>query len=89
MPVYVTIVGLAALPLLLNVLFFTSSEFCGCKPWTIMGMLVALMTSAAVVGQLVEDRHWRAITKVAGYGSLGAVLYLGLGRAVENISRIL
>ena len=92
-PVYLTIVALGSLPLLTNILFFTSRDFCGCEPWTVMGLLL-LMTSAAAVGwhllAILKAPRWQVLLiETIGFAGLIAILILGLTRVGEDIARIL
>lgn len=93
MPVYLTIVALGSLPLLTNILFFTSRDFCGCEPWTVMGLLL-LVTVGAAVGwhllSMMDCPKWqRMLVEMVGSATLLAILILGLTRVLEDIGRIL
>lgn len=93
LPLYLTVVALGALPLLLNILNFTSRSFCGCDPWTVMGLLVLLTTLAAIGWQVLSMRDapsWQRLTmELAATTGLIAILVLGLGRVIEDIGSIL
>ncbi len=93
LPLYLTVVALGSLPLLTNVLFFTSRDFCGCQPWSLMGLMLLLTTVAAVGWHLLsifEAPRWqRILVEATGIGGLLGILVLGLGRVMEDIGRIL
>ncbi len=93
LPLYLTVVALGSLALVTNVLFFTSRDFCGCQPWTVMGLLLVLTTGAAVRWHLLsmmEAPRWqRMLVEMVGIASLLVILILGLDRVVEDIGRIL
>jgi hypothetical protein len=90
---YLVVDAAGGLALGFNVLFFTSSDFCGCEPALWMGGLILLLLASTavryastVIGAMPSAV--RVATPFAGYGSLAVILVVGLGRVVTEIQRL-
>lgn len=93
-PLYLVLVALGAMPLLLNILLFTSPDFCGCEPEHAVGLLLLLMIAstgvryASSLGASIPHLLIR-ISVITGYGSLILLVAFGLAGTLDEIQRIL
>jgi hypothetical protein len=91
--VYIVLATMGAFPLLFAVLFFTSTDFCGCQPHLGIGIALVVMLAAAVIREVLEVmgryQGWeRIVTEAAGYASLTTGLVLGLRIVVSDIAAL-
>lgn len=87
---WIVVVGLGAIPLLMTVLFFTSTSFCGCDPAHEIGaslMIMILATAAFHLGSGTSliPAWGKRIAMIAGYLSLASAVSFGLVRTIDNL----
>lgn len=91
---YLIVSSLVVLPLMLVIALFTVPDFCGCEPdfgflAIILGMVVSTVGRHAT-SFFEEPPVWIApVSTIAGYGSLVLLLFVGLTRGIDQITRIL